>query len=52
MKMLGAKMQAPEQFIVIEGADLKIDDEDHTQMRGHFKIARWFAASATAKQNP
>jgi len=46
------EVQTPEQFIVIEGANLKIDDQDHTQMRGHFKIARWFAASATAKQIP
>jgi hypothetical protein len=43
------ELQKPEQFIVIEGANLKIDDQDHTTMRGHFKIARWFAASATAK---
>jgi hypothetical protein len=43
-------LQKPDQFIAIEGANLKIDDADHTQMRGHFKIARWFAPSATLKR--
>jgi hypothetical protein len=46
------EFQAPEKFIVIEGANLKIDDQDHTKMRGHFKIARWFASAATVKQTP
>jgi len=46
------EFQAPEKFIVIEGANLKIDDQDHTRMRGHFKIARWFAPAATVKQTP
>ncbi len=36
-------LQGPEQFIVFEGADLKVDDKDATQMRGNFKIAKWFA---------
>ncbi len=38
-----SSLQSPEQFIVIESANLKIDTSDQTQMRGKFKIARWFA---------
>jgi len=38
------EMQTPEQFIVLEAANLKIDAADPTQMRGKFKIARWYAA--------
>jgi len=37
------ELQSPEQFIALENANLKIDASDPTQMRGHFKIARWFA---------
>lgn len=37
------ELQGPEQFIVLEGVNLKIDDKDATQMRGNFKIAQWFA---------
>lgn len=37
------ELQTPEQFIVIDSANLKIDTADQTQMRGKFKIARWFA---------
>lgn len=36
-------LQNPEQFIVLESANLKIDDTDQTRMHGRFKIARWFA---------
>jgi len=36
-------LQTPERFIVIESANLKIDATDQTQMRGRFKISRWFA---------
>ena len=36
-------LQSPEQFIVLESANLKIDATDQTQMRGKFKISRWFA---------
>jgi hypothetical protein len=46
------ELQTLDQFIVVEDANLKIDDEDHTRMHGHFKIARWFAPSATAKHIP
>ncbi len=37
------ELQTPEQFIVLDGANLKIDATDPTQMRGKFKIARWYA---------
>ena len=37
------ELQSPEQFIALESANLKIDAADPTQMRGRFKIARWFA---------
>jgi Type II secretion system (T2SS), protein M subtype b len=37
------ELQGPEQFIVFEGVNLKIDDKDATQMRGSFKIAKWYA---------
>lgn len=36
-------MQAPEQFVVFESANLQIDSGDKTQMRGRFKLAKWFA---------
>lgn len=36
------ELQGPEQFIVFESANLKIDDKDATQMRASFKVARWF----------
>jgi len=37
------ELQTPEQFIALESANLKIDPADATQVRGHFKIARWYA---------
>ena len=37
------EMQAPEQFIVFENANLQKDSGDQTQMRGRFKLAKWFA---------
>lgn len=40
------ELQGPEQFIVLEGVNLKIDDKDATQMRGNFKVAQWFAPKA------
>jgi hypothetical protein len=36
-------LQAPEQFIAVESVNLKQDGSDNTQMRGHLKIARWYA---------
>jgi len=43
------EMQGPERFIVFEGADLKVDEKDATQMRANFKIAKWFAARGKLK---
>ena len=43
------ELQGPEQFIVLDGVSLKIDDKDATQMRGTFKIAQWFAPKAKIK---
>lgn len=37
------ELQTPEQFVALEMADLKVDAEDNTQVRGRFKIARWYA---------
>jgi hypothetical protein len=36
-------LQAPEQFVALENANLKVDPADATQVRGRFKIARWYA---------
>jgi hypothetical protein len=36
-------VQQPESFVVFESVTLAIDPADPTQMRGKFKIARWFA---------
>jgi len=41
-------VQQPESFVVFESVQLHIDNADPTMMRGKFKIARWFAPSATA----
>jgi hypothetical protein len=38
-----AALQSPDQFIVLETANLKRDGSDETQMRGKFRIARWYA---------
>lgn len=37
------ELQQPEQFIVIEKANLKKDNVDETQMSGKFTIAKWYA---------
>ena len=36
-------MQAPEQFVAFESANLQIDSGDKTQMRARIKLAKWFA---------
>lgn len=36
-------IQGPDQFIVFENANLQIDNTDPTQMRGKFRIAKWYA---------
>jgi hypothetical protein len=43
------ELQGPDRFIVLESANLKIDDKDATQMHGTFKIARWFAPKGGRK---
>jgi hypothetical protein len=42
-------VQAPDAFIVFESANIAIDSSDPTQMRGKFKIARWYAPASAAK---
>ena len=37
------KVQSPDQFTVFESANIQIDAEDPSKMRGRFKIARWYA---------
>jgi Tfp pilus assembly protein PilO len=36
-------VQQPEQFHVFENANIQIDSQDATKMRGRFRIARWYA---------
>ncbi|MDQ3622236.1 MAG: hypothetical protein M3463_07075 [Verrucomicrobiota bacterium] len=38
-----AESQSREKFMVVESASLQTDPTDKTQMRGKFKIARWYA---------
>jgi hypothetical protein len=38
-----SELQSPEQFIAVETVNIKVDASDLTQMRGHLKIARWYA---------
>jgi hypothetical protein len=42
-------VQSPESFIVFESVNLAIDAGDATQMRGKFKIARWYAPASASK---
>ena len=42
-------VQAPDAFIVFESANIAIDPSDPTQMRGRFKIARWYAPESGAR---
>lgn len=37
------EMQGPERFIVFETANIQVDSTDKTQMRGKFRVAKWFA---------
>ncbi len=37
------EMQAPDQFIVFESANLQVDAGDKKEMRGKFRVAKWFA---------
>jgi hypothetical protein len=38
------ELQRGAQFIAVESANLKIDPTDPTQVRGRFRIARWYAS--------
>jgi len=42
-------VQSPDSFIVFENANIAIDSSDPTQMRGKFKIARWYAPANARK---
>lgn len=42
-------VQKPDAFIVFEDANLMIDSNDPTVMRGRFKIAKWFAPAGGSK---
>ena len=42
-------VQTPDAFIVFESANIAIDSSDPTQMRGKFKIARWYAPASATK---
>ena len=42
-------VQSPESFIVFESVNVMIDPADPTQMRGKFKIARWYAPANAGK---
>jgi Tfp pilus assembly protein PilO len=38
-----AELQAPERFIVVQQARLRVDASDATQMQCDFTVAKWFA---------
>jgi hypothetical protein len=42
-------VQSPESFIVFESVNLAIDAGDATQMRGKFRVARWYAPAGAVK---
>ncbi len=37
------EMQDPEKFVVFESAQLQVDSADKTQMKGVFRVAKWYA---------
>lgn len=37
------ELQKPEEFMVFEWANVQKDSADQTQMRGKFKVAKWYA---------
>ena len=43
-------VQQPESFVVFESVNLAIDSGDPSQMRGKFKVARWFAPTGPTKK--
>lgn len=38
-------LQAPERFVVVQQARLKVDSSDATAMFGEFTVAKWFSAN-------
>jgi Type II secretion system (T2SS), protein M subtype b len=42
-------VQAPDAFLVFENANIAIDSSDPAQMRGKFKIARWYAPGGAVR---
>lgn len=42
-------VQAPDAFMVFESANIAIDSSDPSQMRGKFKIARWYAPATAVR---
>lgn len=45
-------VQSPEAFVVLESANLSVDNNDPATMRGKFKIARWFAPAQRNRTQP
>lgn len=41
-------LQTPDSFVVFESVRLEVDPTDAAQMRGKFKIARWYAPTGAA----
>lgn len=41
------ELQRPDRFIALESSNLKIDSTDPTQMRGRFRVARWYGAQGS-----
>lgn len=46
------ELQRPDRFIALESTNLKIDPADPTQMRGRFRIARWYGARGNLSRLP
>lgn len=42
-------VQSPELFVVMENVNIMIDPADPTQMRGKFKIARWYGPAGKSR---
>ena len=42
-----AAIQGPEKFMVVEGANLRIDPKDPTQMHGKLRVSKWFAPKSS-----
>ena len=42
-------VQSPDSFIVFENANIAVDPAEATQIRGKFKIARWYAPAMKPK---